>query len=226
MKKLLLFCTAVAMSVCAAATPLQTTDSPLSDLLSGLRNSSGSSNSDEDSSGSDLGSMLSGLVGGLLSNDELSAKDFVGTWSYSSPAVCFQSEDFLQKAGGSAAAATIENKIAPYYTRFGLNKLVLTVDEELNFTMQSGKLMATGTISIDGSDVYFNFSALGTISLGQIKTYVTKSGSTLSIMFDISKLVNVIKAIGSATKSSTINTVTGLLDSYDGICAGFKLQRQ
>lgn len=226
MKKLLLCCSAIALALCAAAAPLQTSDSPLSDLFSGLKNKSGGNSQNNDSTKSDLGNALSGLLGGLLSNDELTAKDFVGTWSYVSPAVCFQSENFLQKAGGSAAAATIESKIAPYFTRFGLNKVVLTVDEEQNFTMQSGKIKTTGTISIEGTDVYFNFSALGKISLGKVKTYVTKSGNNLSIMFDISKLMNVVKAIGSATKSSTINTVSSLLDSYDGICAGFKLQRQ
>ncbi len=225
MKKFLIFCSAVLTSLCAAASPLQTADNPLGDLFNNLKNATGS-NSGDGSSNSDLGNAISGLIGGLLSNDELTAKDFTGMWTYSGPAVCFQSENFLQKAGGSAAAATLEGKLAPYFTRFGLNKLVLTVDEELNFTMESGKLKAAGTITIEGSDVYFNFAALGKISLGKIKTYVVKSGSNLSIMFDISKLMNIVKSIGSAINNSTINTITGLLDSYDGICAGFKLHRQ
>lgn len=225
MKKLLIYCAAMLTSLCAAASPLQTADNPLGDLFNNLKNAKGS-NSDDGSSNSDLENALSGLIGGLLSDDELTAKDFTGTWVYTSPAVCFQSENFLQKAGGSAAAATLEGKIAPYFTRFGLNKLVLTVDEDLNFTMESGKLKATGTITIEGSDVYFNFAALGKISLGKIKTYVVKSGSNLSIMFDISKLMNIVKSISSALNNSTLNAVTGLLDSYDGICAGFKLQRQ
>lgn len=211
----------------------------LGDLLNGLSNSNKKGNekstdstgsgqeSESASSGSGLSNLLGNLVGGLLSTDKLAEKDFVGTWAYQGPAICFQTENFLEKAGGTAAAATLESKVEPYYTRFGLNKLVLTVDEALNFTMQSGKMKAAGAILIENDVVYFQFKALGKVSLGKVKTYVTKSGtSNLSVMFDVTKLVGVIKSVSSMTNNTTLGTVTSLLENYDGICAGFKFQRQ
>ena len=70
-----------------------------------------------------------------------------GTWAYSSPAVCFKSEKpALKKAGGSAVAAAAEGKLAPYYQKLGLTKLVLTINDDMSFTMKSGVLTASGTI--------------------------------------------------------------------------------
>lgn len=231
MKKILTLAAAACMSLSACATPAATTAPAASQSqrnpLGGLGNILGG-NRDNNGGSSSIGNALGGLVGGLLSTDKITPESMVGTWNYSSPAVCFKSENFLQKAGGSAVAGTIENKLAPYYKTLGLNRLSLTVNDDKTFTMASGALKTHGTIEADGSgDVYFNFAALGKISLGKIKAYVTKSaGGNMSLMFDVSKLVTILKAVGSATGSSTVNTATSLLDSYDGICAGFKLKQQ
>lgn len=221
MKKLFIIpMLALVFGASSYAAPAATTDNPLSGILGGLKKGGSSS-------GSGLGDALGGIVGGLLSNDKISPESLVGTWNYVAPAVCFKSENFLQKAGGAAVAGTVEGKLEPYYNRFGLNNLVLTVDKEMNFTMQAGKIKAGGTVTIDDTDVYFNFSALGKISIGKIKTYVTMTGgSQMSVMFDVTKLITIAKTIGSVSGSSAISTMTSLLESYDGICAGFKLRKQ
>ena len=237
MKKILYLAFAMTMSLTACGTPLAstTTGSTTSDqsklgklgnVLGGLTGSSSSSSS---SSGSSLGDALTGLVSGLLSTDKVTPADMVGTWKYSAPAVCFQSDNFLQKAGGSAAAGVIENKLAPYYKKFGFNKLQLTIDEEKNFSMNLGIIPLKGTVDADGNgNVYFNFTALGTVSLGKMKAYVNMGAgkSSMELMFDVSQLMKIIKAVASVSGSSTISTVSDLLNSYDGICAGFKLNKQ
>lgn len=227
MKKIMtLACVAcLALSACAtpttSVTPAATTDNP----LSGLGNLLGGSSKDNNS-GSDLGSIIGGVLGNVLGTDKISPERLVGTWNYSGPAVCFQSENFLQKAGGAAMAATIENKLSGYYDKFGLNKVTLTVDEQQNFQLNLGILKTSGTITVENEDVYFNFTALGAISLGKMKTYVTMTGNNqMSLMFDVSKLLKIMSAVGSVTNSSTVKTATTFLNSYDGLCAGFKLTK-
>lgn len=223
MKKLftLIAVAAMAFGAVSASAQSSTSSNPLSGLGKILGGASGSS-----STGSSIGDALGGLVSGLLTNDKIEPAKLTGTWSYAGPAVCFKSENFLQKAGGSAMAGTIEGKLAPYYEKFGLTNMVLTVDDQQNFTMKAGKMKLTGTITIEGTDVYFNFKALGKISLGKMKTYVTMTGANkMSIMFDVTKLMKIMTAIGSKVGGSTIGTVTKLLDSYDGLCAGFKLTK-
>lgn len=219
MRKLILaaaFC--LSLSACAS--------NPLGALLGG-GNSSSTEQSDS-KKGSSLTDIIGGVVGGLLTTDKVDTNSMVGTWNYSSPAVCFKSENFLQKAGGSAIAGTLEGKLAPYYKTAGLNKLVLTVNEDKSFVMQSGKITARGTIETDGKgEVYFNFKALGTIPAGKMKAYVTMTaGKQMSLMFDVTKLVSIIKMVGSVSGSTAIKGVSSILDSYDGICAGFKLNKK
>lgn len=230
---LLAVCTAVSgcATVTGAPAPTETPDSPLGNLLGGLGKGAKSSSSDsssDDSKSGGLGGLLGGVLGGLLSNDDVNPASMTGTWTYSGPAVCFQSENFLQKAGGSAAAGMIEEKLSPYYDKLHLNKMVLTINEDLTFSMQSGVMKAAGTIEkAENGDIIFHFQALKSINVGSMKAYVTMTGkNSMSLMFDVSKLITIIKSIGSVTGSSSVKTVTTLLDSYDGVCAGFKLSRQ
>lgn len=237
MKKVLsILCVAgLAMSACAApmtttaptpaSTQAQTPDNPLG-ALGGLLGGSGSKSNSSGDNGSGLGNIISGVLGNVLGTNKITPDRLVGTWNYSGPAVCFKSENFLQQAGGAAMAATIESKLAEYYTKFGLTKVSLTVDEQQNFKLNLGILKTSGTITVEDEDVYFNFKALGKVSLGKMKTYVTMSGNnTMSLMFDVTKLMHILTAVGSATNSSTVKAASSLLNSYDGLCAGFKLTK-
>lgn len=187
----------------------------------GADNGSASSNS--------LDNLVGGLVNNLISTDNIEPASMVGTWQYSSPAVCFKSDNLLQKAGGAAAATTVEGKLATYYQKAGLTGLVLTIKEDMTFTMKASKVTLSGSITKEEStgDIYFQFKAFGKVNIGKMKTYVTMTGkNTMSIMFDVSKLISIVKAAGSITGNATINSVTKMLESYDGICAGFKLTKQ
>lgn len=212
----------ITLSACA--------QSNLGSLLGGL---AGKTESTEQSSqpqkgSSSLGDALGGLLGGLLSTDKVKPESMVGTWKYTSPAVCFKSDDLLAKAGGSAMAGTIEGKLAPYYKTCGLDNLELTVNPDMTFTMKSGRISASGTIDTDGQgEVYFNFKAFGKVNIGKMKAYINMSmGKNMSLMFDVTKLVQIVKVVGSVSGSSAIQGITSLLEGYDGICAGFKLAKQ
>lgn len=181
------------------------------------------------SGSSDKGSNPLGAIGNAISNLTASSKfelaDLRGTWNYESPAVTFKSDNALQKVGGAAAATTIENKIAPYYQKAGVTALKLTVDENNNFTMSLKKGTLKGTVSKDEQgNLQFNFNAFGKIKLGKISAYATKSGKTLNLTFDVSKLISIVKTISSVSGISSLNTISSLLSSYDGIYAGFKLK--
>lgn len=191
----------------------------LKDILSSVAKGAGSS-----SSGDALGK-LGDVISGLTATSNFELKDLTGTWEYESPAVTFQSDNALQKVGGAAAATAIEEKIAPYYEKAGVTALVLTVKEDQSFTMALKRGTLTGTISKDNEgNLEFNFSAFGKIKLGKISAYATKSGKTLNLTFDVSKLISIVKTVASVANISSLNTVSSLLSSYDGIYAGFKLR--
>lgn len=185
----------------------------LGNILSGLGNNSSSG-----------GNVITNIIEGVFTKSNLSLADLIGEYQAQGPAVTFKSDNLLQKAGGIAGAAAIESKINPYYEQYGLNNMTLTVDENANFTMKIKALSLKGTITKNDSEgtFDFNFNVLG-IKLGKFTAYIEKSGKNLNLMFDASKLKDIISAIAKFTGNSMASALSSILDSYDGACIGWKM---
>lgn len=183
----------------------------LGDILSGL-------------GGGNTSDVISSVIEGVFTNTNLTLADLVGEYQAQGPAVTFKSENFLQKAGGIAGAATIESKLKPYYEQYGLNSMTLTVDENSNFTMKIKALSLKGTVSKNESDgtFDFNFNVLG-INLGKFTAYIEKSGNNLKLMFDATKLKSFISTVAKFTGNSMAGALASILDSYEGACIGWKM---
>lgn len=169
-------------------------------------------------------SALTNFVEGLFSRTDLSPADLAGQWTIDGSAVSFQSDNFLKKAGGLAAASAIEAKIDPYLKQYGLTGAVMTVD-----TLGSVKLkFKYGTVNgkfekaPEGSDYNFIFhvTALGR-NINSIPTYVQKTSDKMEVMFDAEKLKTLLGYIGKFTNSKLATTALQMLDSYQGLCVGF-----
>lgn len=173
----------------------------------------------------DTKEIVGNLLEGVFSSSNLSVQDLQGNWTATGPAVAFQGDNFLKKAGGTAASAAIETKLKPYYQKYGLTGATLTVDNSGNFQLKIKKLTLKGTIS-EGNEkgiFEFNFKVAGKINLGKVKTYVQKTSRTMDVMFDASKLMALIDAVAKYSNISAAKTLSSLLNSYDGLCVGFAL---
>lgn len=193
----------------------------LGDLLNNLGNGSGDG----------IGDAIQGVLGGVLSTDKLQMTDLNGTWNYDKPAVCFKSENLLQKAGGAAVASTIEGKLQPYYKMTGLDKVVFTVEPDSTFVFKVRSMQLRGTVELlsdseSNSNMVLHFQAFKKVNLGSINCYVVKNSAnnSLDLMFDMSKLITIAEKVSSLANSSKISAVVNLLKSYDGLCAGFELK--
>lgn len=184
----------------------------LSDILGGL----GGNNN--------VGNVLGSVIEGVFTKSNLTIQDLVGEYASQGPAVTFKSENLLQKAGGIAGAATIESKLQPYYEKYGLNNMTLVIDQDANFTMKIKSLSLKGTITKNDSEgtFDFNFNVAG-IKLGKFTAYIEKSGSNLKLMFDASKLKDIISTVAKFTGNTMASALASILDSYDGACIGFKM---
>ena len=104
MKKL--FSLAIAM---LAASAISASAFDPKDLLNGLGGGSSDKSETTDSkSGSGLLDALGGFVNNVTANSKFTVDDLVGSWSYTSPAVSFQSENALKNIGGAGAATAVE----------------------------------------------------------------------------------------------------------------------
>lgn len=174
-------------------------------------------------------STVTDILDGVFSKSDLDVKDLVGTWTVKGSAVTFRSENFLQQAGGTAAASVVEKKLDPYYSKYGLTGASLTINKDGTFSLKMKKFTLTGTVTRQkdsktaGANFLFNFSKLGLTSIGEVDAFVSKSLTGMDIMFDASKLQTIMNAVASFSKMQTAQTLSTLLNSYDGICIGFKL---
>ncbi|MCM1369716.1 MAG: DUF4923 family protein [Candidatus Amulumruptor caecigallinarius] len=171
------------------------------------------------------GNILGNMLEGVFSSSEISISDMCGEWKSSGPAVCFQGEGFLKKAGGIAAAATIESKLEPYYKKYGLDNASLTIDSTGNFKLNTTHLKLSGNItqtdSIKPGVFEFNFRVFGKMKIGSVTTYVQKTSESMDVMFDATKLKGLINKISTLTGIDMVKTLSTTLDSYDGLSIGF-----
>lgn len=201
----------------------------LSDILGKISNATGTqqNSSSGNNSSSGIGGTLGNLLEGVFSSSNISVADLTGTWTSSGPAVSFQGDNFLKKAGGVAAAAAIESKLDPYFNQFGLKGAVLTIDNSGNFTLTVKKVKLQGTITETNEKGIFNFNfkALGKIKLGSVKTYIQKSYNSMDVMFDATKMMTLMTTVAKVTNMKTLNALSSILSSYDGLCVGFKMSK-
>ncbi|MDE6008461.1 MAG: DUF4923 family protein [Muribaculaceae bacterium] len=189
----------------------------ISDILRGLGGNSGSGNSTV--------STVGNLLEGIFTRTDLTLADLVGEYQSAGPAVTFKSDNFLQKAGGVAGAAALETKLQPYYEQYGLTGMPLTIDGDGNFTLSVKGIKLSGVVTpgTEKGTFIFNIMVAKALKLGKFTAYVQKSGKNLDLMFDATKLKQLISTVAKFTGSKLASGLGTLLDSYDGACIGFQM---
>lgn len=196
------------------AAPATTGAQSITDLLGGLTNNS-------------TGSTIVNALEGVFSKSDISVADIAGDWKSTGPAVSFKSDNLLKKAGGIAGAAALETKLAPYYDQYGLNGMTMSIDNDGNFTMTLKKIQLQGTMTANQGEGTFDFhlKAFGKVPLGSFTAYVTTTGNTMNIMFDATKMKQLVSAVAKYSGMNLAKAAASLLDSYDGACIGFKMTK-
>ncbi len=177
--------------------------------------------------GNDGSNAITNILEGVFSSSNLKVEDLAGQWTSNGPAVTFQSENFLKKAGGIAAAGAVESKLAPYYNKYGLNGAKIEIQKDGTFTMTIKAIKLGGTITATSEKgiFEFHFTVLGRVPIGTFKTYVQKTSRTMDIMFDATKFKSLISTIAKYTGNTMAKTAASILDSYEGMCVGFRTEK-
>lgn len=162
----------------------------------------------------------------LLSSDKIGIPDLYGEWKAKGPAVCFKSDNLLQKAGGAAAATYIENKADPYFKKFGLDQAVLNIATDSTFTLKADKMDLKGELNQDkNGNFFFKFKLIGSSGL-TVPAYLRKSANSLEVTFDADRLRRLLVAMGSFSGKASLKAAAEFLDKYEGLCIGFDMTRQ
>ena len=215
------FVTALA-AVCIGASMLTSCVSTKGSFSSGSSSASAASSAQSSTASNVLGSLLDGLIGNAVPVTE---KSIVGTWAYQSPEVRFESEDFLSKAGGEVAAASIETKLAEVYSKIGMTPgnggFIFNEDKTCTVSLGDRGIKGTYTLNTDTHELQIQAGLL------KLNGKVYFGAGTLAIIFDADKILTVAQGLSalSGNSSGTIATISGALSKYNGLMLGFNLKK-
>ena len=145
-----------------------------------------------------------------------------GTWIYTGSAIEFESDNLLQKAGGSVAAGAAESKLNEQLAKVGIKEgqMSFTFNADSTFTAKVGAKSIKGTYSYDTSTQHANLKFMKLIPLS------AKVNCTSANMFNSDKLLKLITLISSKSNNTTLKTIGSLANSYDGMMLGFALKKE
>lgn len=183
-------------------------------VLGGNSNSSSSAGS----------SIISGILNNVIGSGTFSKQDLCAhTWKYCKPGCAFTSENLLAKAGGEIAANKVEEKLGEYYSKFGFS------GSNTYFTFKTDGTFAA---KIDGKSWQGNYTFDEKTHAIQMKGlllsmsgYATKTTNGISLLFDQTKLLNLIKTMGALKGSSTLSAIGTIANNYDGMRVGFEMTK-
>ena len=192
-------------------------------------------------SGNSTVSGVTDVIANLLGNKTVSQKSLVGTWSYTEPAVAFESKNILTQIGGSAASSKIEKTMASYLSKIGFTsgKVSMTFSQDGTgyLTFASKKVPFTYTLS--GSDVQIKLGSRSVSSVSKISSQLGKystftmnckiTGSELQLATKSSQLAQFLQKLASAagkvSSSTAVSAVSGLANKVEGVYLGLKFKK-
>ena len=191
-----------------------------SDLGNILGNVLGAATGNTSSSGSDLVSTLTSV----FSSDKQASKDnIIGTWTYTEPAIVFSSDNILTKTAAKVAANKLESKLQTYLTKYGIKPgtFSMTFNENGTYTRTLNGKTSKGTWKVQDSKLQLTIAGIKTVS---ITTQI--DGSDMQFVTDATKLLNFFKTMGAKSTNSSLQTITSLMKSVNGMQAGITLRKQ
>lgn len=177
-------------------------------------------------------STLGNIVANLLGTATVTENSIKGTWSYSTPAVVFESSNVLANMGGTAASTKIETSLQTQLKKIGFTegKIQLTFADDNKGTITVAGKSIPFTYSLEGSDLTVTLGSTMFNKLSKSFTMNAKiTGDELQIAMKADKLANFITSmltkVGSASNSSALSTVTSLVNKIDGMYLGLKYKK-
>ena len=172
---------------------------------------------------SNTSDLVSGLTSIFSSNKQATADNIVGTWSYDSPAIVFESEDFLTKTGAALAANKLETSIQNTLAKYGItkDKFSITFKEDGTFTETIRGKSYSGKWAVEDSKLQLTYQ------LKTMEITTQKEGDQLMFVTDASKLLNLIHTLGAKTATnSSLSTITALAKNIKGMKVGLTLVKE
>ena len=184
-------------------------------IASGSSNGVASSNTGVTSSTLSTGlNLLSTLLGG----NSVSSNNIVGTWTYASPEVSFESNNVLAGIGGELAANKVRNVLGTQLEKIGLKAgaSTFTFGQDGVVKMTIKGRTTQGTYSLQGNTI----TLTGALGLKSVNATISIKNNRLYLLFDANALFNMVTKLGASS-----STISGVLGNFNGMKMGWSMSK-
>lgn len=166
------------------------------------------------------------ILGSVLGQfyDTTTKTALVGKWAYDEPAIQFESDNLLKKAGGAVASQGVADKLVPYFEKIGFKQgnVALELREDNTCTYTFGGTSFDGTYEFDEVNKKLTLKT----SLIPLPTaYLSVVGDQMAMTFDSNKLLSLAQTVSQFSSQPTLTAISNLADSYDGMKTGFTFKK-
>lgn len=151
--------------------------------------------------------------------------NLTGTWTYTGSAIEFESDNFLQQAGGAAAAAIAENKLDEQLEKIGISKgkLSYTFNSDSTFVSTIGQRTLQGTYSYNAESKEIQLKYLYLLN---VTAKVDCTSQSMKLLFKADKLLDMLVKVASLSQNNTLQGIASLAETYEGMRMGYALEKQ
>lgn len=167
--------------------------------------------------------LLGRVLSYLLYGNTISQDNIIGTWTYSSPKVIFESENILAKLGSDIASDKIEQTLGDQLSRIGFakGKTTLTFNKDNTCSFTYGSRTYPGTYKFDASANRLTIT--DAFGVGNVKCTACKNGNELYLLFDSNKVLSVLNTLSNSSLGNA--TTASVLGNYKGLKLGWSMTK-
>ena len=167
--------------------------------------------------------LLGRVLSYLLYGNTISQDNIIGTWTYSSPKVIFESENILAKLGSDIASDKIEQTLGDQLSRIGFakGKTTLTFNKDNTCSFTYGSRTYPGTYKFDASANRLTIT--DAFGVGNVKCTACKNGNELYFLFDSNKVLSVLNTLSNSSLGNA--TAASVLGNYKGLKLGWSMTK-
>ena len=172
---------------------------------------------------SSTGDLISGLTTVFTGSKQATSQNIVGTWAYAEPAIVLESDNILSNAAYKLAAQKVETTLQSYLTQYGFtpNTFQITFNEDGTFSETLKGKTCSGKWQVVDSKLQLSIATVQALSVT-----TQMEGSNMQLVTDATKLLTMLKSLGTNSNNSNIKTVTSVLEGAKGMLVGITLKKQ
>lgn len=159
--------------------------------------------------------------------DAVKPKNIAGTWSYIGIDMKIKGDDILSRVGGQLASQKLEQNLDAQLQKAGIQpgRYVLTFREDGTYTAKIGKRDVEGKYTFEKENGMIVMTPRHALTHSEMM--VEMKGDGLSLLYDSSKFLDVVKGIsGAVGKNSSLKIFDSLLQKCKGMYVGMKFDKQ